>query len=242
VTDSSRKWHEIKEKYVLKRKSIFAIAALFMLIVSTSTFMPATAANYKNIGVSTGVMVDYQYSSTASPSSHKFTVYYQSVVGTNATMVGTTYYDDGTIYGSFIKDGNISLYTNLFAQNLRPFVIAAGLNVGDNITYGAPIMMKINSSSTMLVAGSQRTVLNLNYNQLGSRTDFYYDAATGITVKANIYEGGTSWENITVISTTAWSQAPAGASDIILLAGVGAGGIVVGLIVGLAIGRMRKSK
>jgi hypothetical protein len=231
----------MKGKHRLKKKSICAIAVLSMLLAFTSTFMPATAANYKDIGVSTGVIVTYQYNSTASPSIPRLSVYYQSVVGTNATMVGTTYHGDGTIHDSFTKSGNISLYTNVFAQNLRPYVIAANLNVGDNITIGSPVTFKINSSSTMSVAGTQRTVLNLNYNQLGSRTDFYYDQSTGLTVKANIYEGGTTWENITLISTNAWSAAPAGVSDLLLLTGIGIGAIVVGLAVGLVIGRRRRS-
>jgi hypothetical protein len=230
----------MKGKDIMKRKSICGIAVLSMLLAFTSTFVPATAANYKDIGVSTGVSVIYQYNSTASPSIHTLGVYYQSVVGTNATMIGTTYYGDGTIYGSFTKSGNISLYTNIFDQNLRPYVIAANLNVGDNVTIGSPVTFKINSSSTMLVAGAQRTVLNLNYNQLGSRTDFYYDQSTGLTVKANIYEGGSNWENVTLISTNAWSAAPAGISDTLLMAGIGIGGIVVGLAIGLVIGRAKK--
>jgi hypothetical protein len=225
---------------MFKQKVTCAIVLMSIIVAVTCASTPVSAANYKNIGVTAGVVNTYQYNSTATPTATKFTVYFESVVGTNATIVGTLYKASGNVISSSSKTGNISLHTSIYEQNLQPYVVAANLNGGDNVTYGS--LRTFNSSSDMSVAGTTRSVLNLNYKYTGVRTDFYYDRATGITVKANIFEGGSSWENITLISTTAWSAGTQSSSSTLLLAGIGIGGLVVGLAIGLVVGRRKKGK
>jgi hypothetical protein len=231
----------VKRSIMFKRKATCALIVLTILLAVTFMSSPAAAANYKAIGVKTGVLNTYQYNSTSAPSNTKFTIFFQSVVLTNATIIGTLYNAGGVLVSSFTRSGNISLYTLITNQNLRSYVVAANLSVGDNVASGSP--SKFNSSQDMLVAGTTRTVLDYNSNLTGARTDYYYDRLTGVLVKANINQGGTNWENVTMISTTAWSAPPTQEpTPTLLMAGIGVVGLIVGLAVGLVIGRRKKGK
>jgi hypothetical protein len=224
---------------MFKRKMICAIVLLSLVFGVTCSSIPVSAANYKSIGVSPGVVTMYNANITSSTIT-KIGVYFQSVFGTNATILITSYIASGAELGSSSKSGNISLYTLDFNQNLMSYVVAANLTTGDLVCSGSP--WKFNSTSDMTVAGTTRNVVNLNYNITGHRTDFYYDRATGINVKATINVGGANWQNITLISTNAWSSAPSSSTSTMMLAVVGIGALVVGLAIGLVMGRRKKGK
>jgi len=126
---------------------------------------------------------------------------------TNATALKTAFtvaYDNGTapVTKTFLWDVRYGPGNNITLAGQWFMVVAANLNVGDSCTeYGKS--WTINSSTTMVVAGSSRTV---NLVQLAQVVFMYWDRPTGLLVKMNMYAGPTyGWFNTTLTATTAFT-------------------------------------
>jgi hypothetical protein len=103
------------------------------------------------------------------------------------------------------------------------FLIAANLTINDPVFSGST--GKINDTTTMIIAGANRTVNHLKI--AGGELEDYWDKSTGIMVKLNFYLIS-GWLNFTMTSTNLWSPSGFSLSTTTLII---IGGIAVIVIV-----------
>jgi len=215
-----------------------------MLILLSVAITPTSAVTYTSVGVAPGSSSVYSQVFSVSTTENKMVISIITVSGTVVDENITYYLADGTLVFKInpIVDVNSNNYVSMES------IIASGLTSGEPVYPAAPYI--INDSSTMTVAGASRTVEHFkqgSFNASNLWLEDWWDQATGITVKWNLWfpvsYGGPYWQNVTMVSTTAWSpSAPAqstfSTTSEITIAVVG----IVALIVGFVAGRHGKSK
>jgi hypothetical protein len=133
-------------------------------------------------------------------------------------------YDGMNNYSIDIYHGSDSYY----------FLVAANLTQDNGIYHGSS-WMYINDTTWMVIAGINRTVSH--FKSQDGTVEAWWDHATGLMVKANVWTMMFKWINFTMISTTAWStpappQSAFNTTTIVAIAGVGALALIVGFMVG----------
>lgn len=232
----------------MKRRIAFALATLTLVLVLTTAMRPTAAIVYTpGITPSTSV---YTQKFSIGGTGYKLVNTVYNVAGTHVHE-NLTYYVNGTLYRKLNPDVDVAA-NDYFDM---PTIIAANLTTG-GLLYGTP-GPTINSSTTMIVAGANRTVNyfkqnpNFNASVLGFYLEAWWDKATGLSVKWNLWwpagQGGPLWQNVTMVSTTAWSPSPPAptpspsafsTTSILAIAGVG----IVALVIGFLVGRSGKRK
>jgi hypothetical protein len=188
----------------MRKALAYSVAFASIILLLAVACAPARATTY-TLGLTLGTTGTYSTSTTHINETGMDIL----VTWTNATaltLASTDHYSNGTVghrydtwdvrYG---PGGNISLAFEWI------MVVAANLNAGDQVAqYGTTAT--INSSTSMFVAGTIRTV---NLWQLGDDLFVYWDKATGLMVK-QIMNLGTilGWFNYTMIATNAWVGLP----------------------------------
>jgi hypothetical protein len=208
---------------------------ILVLVVMTS---PAAAVTYK-VGVSPGVSSIYA-SKFSYAAANKTVIAIFAVVGT-VVYTNITYYNPDNSVNSERNNPGIDANANSFAG--MTYLIASNLTTNDPTWPGSPYI--INDSSTMTFAGASRTVNHMKMSKFNSTSNYieaWWDKDTGLMVKLALWIPG-SWDNFTMISTTAWSPSPPAQSaftstSIIAAAGVG----IVALIIGFLVGRSGRRK
>ena len=208
--------------------------------MTSSTTPIAAAANYKAVGIKNGDVATYTYKTNMGGSIDQVattTTYILGVSGTQVTFVRNYNYANGSYYGSDMYTENVSLYVPSAHIWLR--LLPANLSVGDPIQVGSPY--KVNQTFTATFGGLQRSVNNVTFMSAGISCSKEYDKATGLFLQSNLYIGSNQWENVSLISTTAWSAPPSTqAPTDLLTVGLGAiGGLVIGVVIGFAIKRRK---
>ena len=236
----------------MKRKIAIALAALSIILVLTATTNTTMAATYTSIGVSPGSSSIYSetWSASVGTTENKMVITIFSVFAPSITFNVTYYHANGLVSRTQILtiDVSNSLPNQYFSME---GIIATNLTKGDPAYPSAPYV--INDSTPMTVAGANRTINHFKQGHYNPATDYWledwWDKATGITVKFNLYYPGSPgvWQNITMVSTTAWNPSPPApapapsafsTTSIIAIAGVG----IVALVVGFLVGRRGRRK
>jgi hypothetical protein len=223
----------------MKRKlaCIFAVMATLLILTSSTTPIAATT-NYNAVGIENGDIATYTYKTNMGGSIDQVattTTYILGLSGTEVTFVRDYNYANGSYYGSDMYTENVSQYVPGAHIWLR--LLPANLSVGDPIQVGSPY--KVNQTFTTTFAGLQRSVNNVSFMSSGISCSKEYDKATGLFLQSNLYLGSSQWENVSLISTTAWS-APTSVPTNWLTIGLGAiGGLIVGVVIGFAIKRRK---
>jgi hypothetical protein len=224
----------------MKRKlaCIFAVMATLLVLTSSTTPMVA-AANYKAVGIKSGDFATYTYKTNMGGSIDQVatsTTYILGISGTQVTFVRNYNFANDSYYGSDMYTENVSQYVPGAHVWLR--LLPANLSVGDPIQFGSPY--KVNQTFTATFAGMQRTVNNVTFMSAGISCGKEYDKETGLFLRSNLYLGSNQWENMSLISTTAWSAPSSTQATTMLMVGLGAiGGLIVGVVIGLAIKRRK---
>lgn len=200
---------------------------LTILLVISSTCVPTLATSY-TLGVQAGNTADYTASLSANATVARMHLLVQNVTGTTAGLNTTYYFSNGTVSENTF--GSVDVSAGSFLGFL--FLIAKNLNQSDPIYSGATITL--NASTTMNVAGADRTVNTLS---VAGALFIYWDKATGIMVKLAFNSSG--WFNMTMTSTNMWSGGLFGLSTETLLI-IGVVGVVV--IIAAAVLLMRRRK
>jgi hypothetical protein len=226
---------------MMKRKLVCIFAVMATLFILASSTTPTVAvANYKAVGVKAGDIAVYSYKTNMGGAVDQIatsTTYILGVSGTQISFLRNYNYANGSYYGSDSYTENVSQYGGGFHVWLR--LLPANLSVGDPIQVGSPY--KVNQTFTATFAGVQRTVNNVTFMSAGISCGKEYDKETGLFLRSNLYLGSNQWENMTLLSTTAWS-APVSQPTNLLIVGLGAGaigGLVIGVVIGFAIKRRK---
>jgi hypothetical protein len=229
-------WAKVK---LLRKRVVYSLMALSLLLVLSSTVtQPAAAA--LTLGVDPGMSADYTVVGT-SIAYNRTHLYVYSKTAPQITMYVFNTRPDGTPDPSsttLVGDPH-----NYNIPYMFQWVVMAGGSVGDSLTTHSA-MPVILGTLDMTAAGVTRTVNHSNGTSVGyPYVDIYSDKATGIIVKSYIQHSGGDWVNSTLISTNAWSSTASGlSSSTTTLLMVGAAALVVGLLVGVVIGRHGKRK
>jgi len=215
-----------------------------MLIFLSVVIVPTSAVTYTSVGVAPGSSSVYSQVFSVATTENKMVISIITVSGTVVDENITYYLADGTLILKLnpIVDVNANNYLSMES------IIASGLTAGDPVYPAAPYV--INDSSSMTVAGATRTVEHFkqgSFNASNLWLEDWWDQATGITVKWNLWfpvsDGGPYWQNVTMVSTTAWppsapAQSTFSSTSTIAIVGVG----IVALIIGFVAGHHGKRK
>jgi hypothetical protein len=227
----------LRENHIIMKRIMYVFTAIAALLILTSASAPTvTAANYQAIGVSVGDIATYKYTLTTGPPYDEINstvTTFLGLNGANVTIMRSYNYLNGTYFNSDIRTENITTYVpgGIVWRRLIP----ANLDVGDPLQIGSPY--KVNQTFTATLAGASRTIINASFLSSAVSCCKQYDRSTGILVRSILYLGSGDWENITLVSTTAWSpSAPSqgifNMTTIIAIAGVGVAALAVGYLVG----------
>jgi hypothetical protein len=235
---------DLRENYIImKRRSMYVFTAIAALLILTPASTPTvTAADYQAIGISAGDTAIYEYTlTTGAPYDqiNRTATLFLGLNGANVTFMRSYNYLNGSYFSSDQYTENITTYVP--SGRLWRRLIPANLNVDDPLQIGSPY--KVNQTFSATFAGASRTIINASFLSSAVSCCKQYDRSTGILIRSILYLGSGDWENITLMSTTAWPpSAPAqgmfNTTTIIAIAGVG----VVALAVGYLVGRSGKKK
>jgi hypothetical protein len=225
-----------------------------MLLLLTIVVSPTSAASYTSVGVVSGTSSVYSQTITGEPNANKLVITVYTVVGTAVSENLTYYLANGSVYYKISTTVNVNSNNPTIIEGVpdsyftMESIIASGLNASDPTYPAGPY--KINDTSSMTFAGATRTIDYFQQSPFNSSAWYFegwWDQATGIIVKWNLWwpaaYGGPVWQNISMVSTTAWSasapvQSTFSSTSIITIVGVG----IVALIVGFVAGRHGKRK
>jgi hypothetical protein len=224
---------------MMKRKLACLLAVMATLFILTSSATPTVAAaNYKAVGIKNGDVATYTYKTNMGGTIDQVattTTYILGISGTQVTFVRDYNYANGSYYGSDSYTENVSQYVP--GNHIWLRLIPANLSVNDPIQVGSSY--KVNQTFPATFAGVQRSVNNVSFMSSGKSCSKEYDKATGLFLSSNLYLGSSQWENVSLVSTTAWS-APTSVPTNWLMVGLGAvGGLIVGVVIGFAIKRRK---
>jgi hypothetical protein len=219
----------------MRRELACSVALASILLLVAATCAPARAATY-TVGVSVGTTATYSASLTnANISSQNIEVLWTNL--TAVRLASTYHYTNGTDHTRFDTwdvrdpiDANFSL--GLSFEWLK--VIAANLTAPDLLwPTGDPA--PINSTTIMFVAGVIRTVHF--WDVLDHELVVYWDKATGLMVKLNLYMGSIiGWLNYSMSATNAWE------STLPAIPGYPLEAIGIALALGLLVGVLYRRK
>lgn len=182
----------------MRKKLAYTFALLSILLVISTTYTPALATTYQ-LGVQAGNTGDYTATISGNSNVTKAHMSVHNVTGSVAGLDFTFIYPNGTV----AKSSSISVFVDVTSTNGSDlgwiFLIGKNLTNGNPIYPTAPYM--INATTTMIVAGVNRTVNRLSIGD----TTFFWDKNTGTIVKMNFHFFG--WINITMTATNMWSAA-----------------------------------
>ncbi len=211
-----------------------------MIAVLTFAVTPISAVTYTSIGVAPGSSSVYseKFSASVSTTENKMVISIASLFAPLVTQNITYYLSNGLISRHQSITVDVSGTSNYFAME---GIIAANLTADDPIYPTAPY--KINDTSTMTVAGASRTINHFKQGgPFNPTTDYWledwWDKATGITVKFNLWFPGSpgAWQNVTMVSTTAWlpsaTESAFSSTSLITIGVVGIVALVIGYLAG----------
>lgn len=216
----------------MRKKLAYGLALLSVLLVVSATYTPALATTYQ-LGVQAGNTADYTAAISSISNVTKGHMSVHNATGTIAGLDFTFMYPNGTVATS----SSISVMVDVTSTNGSDigfiFLIAKNLTHGDSVYPTATLT--INETTTMIVAGANRTV---NHLSLAGVDNFYWDKATGVIVKMNFFFF--AWINLTMTSTNMWSAGGLFGLDTTTLLIIG--GVVVLVIIVAAVLLMRRRK
>jgi len=214
----------------LRKRVIVSIGILSVLLFVTTAYNPASATTYA-VGVRVGDTADYDVSITPEPDFAKMHVLVYDISGTTVTLDVSYIFKNGSHSASIQYTGDIE--TGSGDALWMWYLIAKSLTTGDPILSG--LLVKINDTGTMTVAGASRTVchLNINWALVGN---MWWDQETGILVKSNIAIIFFGWYNVTLTSTSLWSAGLFGLSWTTLLI-IGSAAVVLIAVIAIVLRR-----
>jgi hypothetical protein len=206
-----------------------------MLLVLSVVTYPTSAVTGQS-GVKAGDTADYKVVGSPALPYNRTHIAVLWTKGYYVALTSANYRPNGTLYSVEARNWSIDWY-GTGSWNIAVFEWV----VGSNFTNGAEILsafpgVVVQNNLTMTVLGVSRFVLHANGSSVVvSWFDMYFDRLTGLVTKGN-YFTPVGWINVTLISTTAFSPAPAESPfstiSIIAIAGVGIVALVAGFLLG----------
>lgn len=214
----------------MRKKMAYGLALLSILLVVSAMYTPALATTYE-VGVQVGNTADYTASITSSDDT-KLQLSVFSVSGTVAIFNASYYFANGT------KDSSTSYSQTCDVNSASGSGLGWFLLIAKNLAAGDPAYPTasfiINETTTMIVAGTNRTVNHLSL--VNGLLNLYWDKPTGIMVKMNLFFIG--WLNFTMTSMNMESGGGLSTTTLLLVGGVAA----VVIIIAAAVVVMRRRK
>ncbi len=186
----------------MRKNAIYSLAVLSILVFGATMVRPAGAADYSQVGVKVGDTAFYDVQKTYDSYEIMVDILVYGIVGTTITL-NLTYYD--AYWNPYPEQWLGDIY-NGAGNPLYLFLITPHLQAGEAIYSSASLL--IQETVTMKVAEVSRSVNHHCSGDPGSGwyLDAYWDQATGMIVQLRFYYSLMGWLNVTMTSTSLWSN------------------------------------